>query len=97
MGTLAGHAASSAAQRQWRTLGAPSFSAARGHIIGIFRQQLGFAAAIAHARLLLSRLELIRALGRAHSGRVAGRHAHTAAAAMLSPTVWEAHGPRGAR
>ena len=45
--------------------------------------QVGFAAAVAHARLRLSRLELIGG-----SGRTAGRYA-SAARAFISPTAFE--------
>ncbi len=47
------------------------------------RSQVGFAAAVAHARLRLSRLELIGG-----SGRTAGRYA-SAARAFISPTAFE--------
>jgi len=43
-----------------------------------------FAAAVAHARLRLSRLELIGG-----SGRTAGRYASAAARAFISPTAFE--------
>ena len=51
--------------------------------------QVGFAAAVAHARLRLSRLELIGG-----SGRTAGRYA-SAARAFISPTALSSR--RGAR
>jgi hypothetical protein len=47
------------------------------------RSQVGFTAAVAHARLRLSRLELIGG-----SGRTAGRYA-SAARAFISPTAFE--------
>ena len=50
--------------------------------------QVGFAAAVAHTRLRLSRLELIGG-----SGRTAGRYA-SAARAFISPTAFE-HEARG--
>ena len=49
----------------------------------MMRSQVGFAAAVAHARLRLSRLELIGG-----SGRTAGRYA-SAARAFISPTAFE--------
>ena len=58
-------------------------------MISIMRQQVGFAAAIAHARLRLSRIELL-----GHAGRVAGRSA-AVTALFLSQTIWERHS-RGA-
>ena len=76
-------AASSSAQRQWRSLGARSMLDARSFMISTLRSQVGFAAAVAHARLRLSRLELIGG-----SGRTAGRYA-SAARAFISPTAFE--------
>ena len=52
-------------------------------MISTLRSQVGFAAAVAHARLRLSRLELIGG-----SGRTAGRYA-SAARAFISPTAFE--------
>ena len=52
-------------------------------MISTLRSQVGFAAAVAHARLRLSRLELIGG-----SGRAAGRYA-SAARAFISPTAFE--------
>ena len=49
----------------------------------MMRSQVGFAVAVAHARLRLSRLELIGG-----SGRTAGRYA-SAARAFISPTAFE--------
>ena len=46
---------------------------ARSFMISTLRSQVGFAAAVAHARLRLSRLELIGG-----SGRTAGRYASAA-------------------
>ena len=83
VGVLLQQAAASAAQRQWRVLGARSVTEARAFMISIMRQQVGFAAAIAHARLRLSRLELL-----GHTGRVAGRSA-AVTPPFLSQTVWE--------
>ena len=57
-------AASSSAQRQWRSLGARSMLDALSFMISTLRSQVGFAAAVAHARLRLSRLELIGGSGR---------------------------------
>ena len=68
VGVLLAQAASSSAQRQWRSLGARSMLDARSFMISTLRSQVGFAAAVAHARLRLSRLELIGG-----SGRTAGR------------------------
>jgi hypothetical protein len=56
---------------------------ARSFMISTLRSQVGFAAAFAHARLRLSRLELIGG-----SGRTAGRYA-SAARAFISPTAFE--------
>ena len=53
------------------------------HDLVTLRSQVGFAAAVAHARLRLSRLELIGG-----SGRTAGRYA-SAARAFISPTAFE--------
>ena len=52
-------------------------------MISTLRSQVGFAAAVAHARLRLSRFELIGG-----SGRTAGRYA-SAARAFISPTAFE--------
>ena len=52
------------------SLGARSMLDARSFMISTLRSQVGFAAAVAHARLRLSRLELIGG-----SGRTAGRYA----------------------
>jgi hypothetical protein len=48
---------------------------ARSFMISTLRSQVGFATAVAHARLRLSRLELIGG-----SGRTAGRYASAARA-----------------
>ena len=56
--------ASSSAQRQWRSLGARSMLDARSFMISTLRSQVSFAAAVAHSRLRLSRLELIGCSGR---------------------------------
>ena len=82
VGVLLAQAASSSAQRQWRSLGARSMLDARSFMISTLRSQVGFAAAVAHARLRLSRLELIGG-----SGRTAGRYA-SAARAFISPTAF---------
>jgi hypothetical protein len=52
-------------------------------MISTLRSQVGFATAVAHARLRLSRLEFIGG-----SGRTAGRYA-SAARAFISPTAFE--------
>ena len=83
VGILLAQAASSSAQRQWRSLGARSMLDARSFMISTLRSQVGFAAAVVHARLRLSRLELIGG-----SGRTAGRYA-CAARAFISPTAFE--------
>ena len=70
----------------WRMLGTRSMSEARAWMLSVMRQQVGFAAAIAHARLRLSRLERI-----GHSGRTAGRSG-AVTAPFLSQTMWERHG-----
>ena len=59
---------------------------ARSFMISTLRSQVGFAAAVAHARLRLSRLELIGG-----SGRSTGRSARyaSAARAFISPTAFE--------
>ena len=59
---------------------------ARSFMISTLRSQVGFAAAVAHARLRLSRLELIGGSGRRR--RTAGRYA-SAARAFISPTAFE--------
>ena len=69
VGVLLAHAASSSAQRQWRLLGARSMLDARSFMISTLRSQVGFAAAVAHARLRLSRLELIGGSGRTRVAR----------------------------
>ena len=53
----------------------------------MMRSQVGFAAAVAQARLRISRLELIAGLI-GGSGRTAGRYA-SAARAFISPTAFE--------
>ena len=83
VGVLLAQAASSSAQRQWRSLGARSMLDARSFMISTLRSQVGFAAAVAHARIRVSRLELIGG-----SGRTAGRYA-SAARAFISPTAFE--------
>ena len=83
VGTLISHAATSAAQRQWRLLGTRSLSEARAYMMRMMRQQVSFAAAYAHARLRLTRLELV-----GYGGRTAGRYA-SATAAFISPTAYE--------
>ena len=80
--------ASSSAQRQWRSLGARSMLDARSFMISTLRSQVSFAAAVAHSRLRLSRLELIGGALAAHCGRTAGRYA-SAARAFISPTAFE--------
>ena len=90
VGVLLAQAASSSAQRQWRSLGARSMLNARSFMISTRRSQVGFAAAVAHARLRLSRLELIGG-----SGRTAGRYA-SATRAFISPTAFEQARGRGA-
>ena len=72
VGVLLAQAACSR-RRQWRSLGARSMLDARSFMISTLRSQVGFAAAVAHARLRLSRLELIGG-----SGRTAGRYASAA-------------------
>ena len=57
---------------------------ARSFMISTLRSKAGFAAAVAHARLRLSRLELIGG-----SGRTAGRYASASRAAFISPTTFE--------
>ena len=70
----------------WYSLGARSMLDARSFMISTLRSQVGFAAAVAHARLRLSRLELIGG-----SGRSTGRSARyaSAARAFISPTAFE--------
>lgn len=83
VGILIERCAASAAQRHWRTLGTRSITEARAFMTSIMRRQISFAAAMAHARLRLSRLERI-----GHSGRIAGRIGGVTAP-FLSQTVWE--------
>ncbi len=66
---------SPASLHQWHSLGARSMLDARSFMISTLRSQVGFATAVAHARLRLSRLELIGG-----SGRTAGRYASAARA-----------------
>ena len=83
-------AASSSAQRQWRSLGARSMLDARSFMISTLRSQVGFAAAIAHARLRLSRLELIGAsVALAAPHRRPLRVCRASARAFISPTAFE--------
>ena len=82
-------AARAVAETPTRPLGARSMLDARSFMnISTLRSQvgyLGFAAAVAHARLRLSRLELIEG-----SGRTAGRYAYSSAArAFISPIAFE--------
>ena len=51
---------------------------ARAFMVATMRHQVGFAAALVHARLRLSRLDLV-----GHSGRTAGRYASAATAFFL--------------
>ena len=87
VGVLLAQAASSSAQRHvalaWRPL---HMLDARSFMIShSLRSQVSFAAAVAHARLRLSRLELIGG-----SGRTAGRYASAARAFIsYSPTAFE--------
>ena len=69
--------------QSWRSLGARTMRDARAFMVATMRHQVSFAAAVAHARLRLSRLEIV-----GHSGRTAGRYA-SAAAAFISPTAFE--------
>ena len=84
VGVLIEQMATSAAQREWRSIGARSLTEARGYLMCSIRRQVSFTAAVAHARLRLTRLELI-----GHSGRSAGRYASAAAVALVSPTAFE--------
>jgi len=61
---------------------------ARSFMISTLRSQVGFAAAVAHARLRLSRLEPFGLELIGGSGRTAGRYA-SAARAFISPTAFE--------
>ena len=74
------------AQRQAVALasGGRSMLDARSFMISTLRSQVGFAAAVAPARLRLSRLELIGV-----SGRTAGRYASMLRALSFSPTAFE--------
>ena len=54
VGILLAQAASSSAQRQWRSLGARSMLDARSLMISTLRSQVSFATGVAHARLRLS-------------------------------------------
>ena len=54
VGVLLAQAASSSAQRQWRSLGARSMLDARSLMISTLRSQVSFATGVAHARLRLS-------------------------------------------
>jgi hypothetical protein len=91
VGILIDQAASSAAQRQWRTLGTRSLAEARAWMTSVMRQQVSFAAAFAHARMRLARLDRV-----GHVGRIAGR-VGAVPAPFVSQTMWERHarGPLG--
>ena len=62
---------------------ASSRAPARG-VSGLVRARLGFAAAFSHARLRLTRIEMI-----GHSGRTAAIPGDDAADAIISPTAYE--------
>ena len=64
---------------------------AKSHIMADVRRRVSFAAVIAHARVRLSRLELI-----GHTGRTALRHSSTAADSLISASIFEMNtGPTG--
>jgi hypothetical protein len=83
VGTLLGQLATSAANRQWRSMGTRNVTEARAFILSIARRRMSFAAAVAKARLRLSRLEMI-----GQAGRVAGRHASSLVPSIVSPTIF---------
>ena len=85
VGELLEAAASSAAQRSWRSMGARTMQEAKAALLRMFRVQMSFTAARSHARLRLTRLELI-----GHSGRAATQYASSGAAAnLVTAEEWE--------
>ena len=85
VGELLEAAASSAAQRSWRSMGARTMQEAKAALLRMFRVQMSFTAARSHARLRLTRLELI-----GHAGRAATQYASSGAAAnLVTAEEWE--------
>ena len=84
MGTLIEQIAESAAQREWRSMGARSLVDARAYFVARIRRQMSFTAAVSHARLRLRRLETI-----GHGGRTAARHARSRAGELASATAFD--------
>ena len=83
VGELIQQCAGSAAAREWRSIGARTQQEYYAFAVATMRRRVGFAAAVAHARLRLSRLQLM-----GHEGRTAAR-AVRPADAHTSPTVFE--------
>ena len=83
VGELIEQCAGSAAAREWRSIGARTQQEYYAFAVSLLRRRVGFAAAVAHARLRLSRLQLM-----GHEGRTAARAARPADA-HVSPTVFE--------
>ena len=82
---LIDNAAASLAQREWRSIGARSLAECKAVNKQRMRRRVSFVTAHAHARLRLSRLDII-----AHGGRSASRHAAFGASSLTSPTAYEA-------
>ena len=81
VGALLDAVATSSAQRQWRMLGTRTVGEARAYFISVVRRRVSFAAAVAHARLRLGRLESLGHEGRRADRFTAGRtHTHVSAA-----------------
>ena len=77
MGRRIEHAASSAAQRQWRVLGSRSLMEARAWMVSLMRRQVGLAAAITDQPRPHAALSRLGRIG--HAGRIAGRVGGTVA------------------
>jgi hypothetical protein len=84
VGRLIEQIADSAAQREWRSMGARSLMDARAYFVARMRRQMSFTAAISHARMRLRRLESI-----GHAGRTAGRRACSRAGLLASATAFD--------
>ena len=86
VGTLITQCVDSAAMRQWRSMGARTFAEARAYLTAATRSRVSFAAAVAHARERISRLELV-----SHPGRAAGTLECTTVP-IVSQTLFEQWG-----
>jgi len=90
VGALLDSIATSIAEREWRSLGARSLGEARAYAVSTTRQHMSFVAARAHARLRLSRLEVV-----ASSGRTAERYALSGTGWLASPSAFDSYAARG--